>query len=112
MVRGDLVFQLAGQSLHLQALTSPSGKSLFIMFQDQTSGGETYGGGRFIEAETPENGRTTLDFNKASNPYCADDPYAVCPEPAKVSKQWYPSPSQLATRRETEAAIAQRSYRK
>jgi len=86
MVRGDLVFQLAGQSFRLQALASPGGKGLFIMFQDQTSGRETYGGGRFIEAETPENGKTTLDFNKASNPYCADDPYAVCPVPLKQNR--------------------------
>jgi len=80
-VSGDLTFQLAGKTLHLLALSSVGGKGLFIMFQDQTSGKETYGGGRFIEAEAPEDGKTTLDFNKASNPYCAYNPYAVCPMP-------------------------------
>jgi|SRR5579863_8639469 len=85
-VSGDLVFQLAGQSLRLLALSSSGGKGLFVMFQDQTSGKETYGGGRFIEAKMPENGKTTLDFNKASNPYCAYDPYAVCPMPLKENR--------------------------
>jgi uncharacterized protein (DUF1684 family) len=85
-VSGNLTFQLADQTLHLQALASPAGKGLFIMFQDRTSGKETYAGGRFIEADTPENGKTTLDFNKASNPYCAYDPYAVCPVPLKQNR--------------------------
>lgn len=85
-VSGDLAFQLAGQTLHLLALQSPSGKGLFIMFQDQTSGKETYGGGRFLEANAPENGKTTLDFNKASNPYCAYDPFAICPMPLKENR--------------------------
>lgn len=85
-VAGDLAFQLAGQTLHLRALQSPGGKGLFIMFQDQTSGKETYGGGRFLEADAAENGKTTLDFNKASNPYCAYDPYAICPMPLKENR--------------------------
>jgi uncharacterized protein (DUF1684 family) len=85
-VSGDLVFQLEGKTLHLQALVSAGGNNLFIMFQDQTSGKETYGGGRFLEAETPVDGKITLDFNKASNPYCAYDPYAVCPVPLKENR--------------------------
>jgi uncharacterized protein (DUF1684 family) len=48
---GDVLFRLAGRELRLEALTS--GEGLFIMFKDQTSGKETYGGGRFLEAETP-----------------------------------------------------------
>ena len=85
-VSGELAFQLAGQALRLLALQSPSGKGLFIMFQDQTSGRVTYGGGRFLEVEAPENGKTTLDFNKASNPYCAYDPYAICPMPLRENR--------------------------
>ncbi|MGB9233008.1 MAG: DUF1684 domain-containing protein [Terriglobales bacterium] len=85
-VTGDLTFQLAGQTLRLKALGSASGKGLFIMFQDQTSGKETYGGGRFIDADASEGGKVTLDFNKASNPYCAYDPYAVCPMPLKENR--------------------------
>jgi len=85
-VSGEVVFQLAGRKLRLQALAAADGKSLFIMFRDQTSGRETYGGGRFLDAETPRGGKTTLDFNKAYNPYCAYDPYAVCPIPPKENR--------------------------
>jgi len=83
---GNLEFQLAGHTLRLLGLQSPSSKSLFIMFQDQTSGKETYGGGRFLEVDMPENGKTILDFNTASNPYCAYDPYANCPIPLKENR--------------------------
>lgn len=86
VVSGDLHFQLGGRTLHLEALASPGEKGLFIMFQDQTSGKETYGGGRFIDVETPQNGSITLDFNQASNPYCAYDSYAICPVPLKGNR--------------------------
>lgn len=89
-VSGDLTFQLSGQTFHLRALASPAGKGLFIMFQDQTSGKETYAGGRFIEADAPQDGKTVLDFNKASNPYCAYDPYAVCPVPLRENRLTIP----------------------
>ena len=55
------------------------GDELFLIFQDATNGVETYGGGRFLSAPLPENGLTTLDFNKAFNPYCAFNPYVLCP---------------------------------
>jgi len=76
---GDLVFRLGGQELRLEALES--GKQLLLMFKDKTSGKETYGGGRFLEAGIPKDGKTTVDFNKAYNPYCAVNPYAACPVP-------------------------------
>ena len=77
-IAGDLLFLCAGQNLRLHALTS-SGKNLFVPFLDETSGKETYGGGRFLEADLARDGRTILDFNKAYNPYCAYNPYAICP---------------------------------
>jgi|SRR5215472_4575893 len=85
-VSGDLIFQLAGQRLQLKALGSRDGDGLFIMFQDQTSGKETYGGGRFIETDAPQDGNVTLDFNKAANPYCAYDPYSICPIPLQENR--------------------------
>jgi uncharacterized protein (DUF1684 family) len=39
-------FELQGQRLQLEALEE-SADSLMIVFRDQTSGKETYGGGRF-----------------------------------------------------------------
>lgn len=81
---GDVVFQLAGQKLRLKTFESHG--SLLVMFRDQTSGKETYGGGRFLEAPMPKDGKTTLDFNKAYNPYCAFNPYAVCPAPPRENR--------------------------
>jgi hypothetical protein len=56
-------------------------KHLFIPFNDWTNGGETYGGGRFLDIT--ENGSDTLviDFNKAYNPYCAYNHKYSCPIP-------------------------------
>lgn len=76
---GDVMFQVAGQMMRLKTFETSGG--LLVMFRDQTSGKETYGGGRFLAAPAPQGGKTTLDFNKAYSPYCAFDPYAVCPVP-------------------------------
>jgi uncharacterized protein (DUF1684 family) len=78
-IAGELLFQCAGQVLRLQALTSANRKTLFVPLRDETSGKETYGGGRFLEADLPRDSRTILDFNKAYNPYCAYNPFAICP---------------------------------
>jgi uncharacterized protein (DUF1684 family) len=76
---GDLVFELAGKSFRLKTFTDDEG--LFVMFQDQTNGKGTYGGGRFVHAPKPTDGVTALDFNKAFNPYCSLNPYIMCPIP-------------------------------
>ena len=70
-----------GQTFRLKAFAT--GDQLFVMFRDQTSGKETYGGGRYINAEAPKDGKVILDFNKAYNPYCAYSPYAACPTPPR-----------------------------
>jgi len=74
---GDVVFDLAGQRLRLKTFIDE--ENLFIMFTDATNGRETYGGGRFIEAPLPKDGVTTLDFNKAFNPYCSLNRNIMCP---------------------------------
>jgi hypothetical protein len=81
---GSLLFQLGGQTLRLEPLVA--GEQLLLMFQDKTSGKETYGGGRFLDVAMPKQGQTVLDFNKAYNPYCAFDPYAACPTPQKENR--------------------------
>jgi uncharacterized protein (DUF1684 family) len=85
-ISGDVAFELGGQTLHLEALTPLGEERLFIMFQDQTSGKETYGGGRYLETDAAKDGKVILDFNKASNPYCAYDPYSICPIPLKENR--------------------------
>lgn len=56
---------------------------LFIPFKDATSGGETYGGGRYLDVRTGDirDGHLSLDFNKAYNPYCAYREGYACPIP-------------------------------
>jgi uncharacterized protein (DUF1684 family) len=56
---------------------------LFIPFRDALAGTETYGAGRYLEVEGPEDGESTvtLDFNLAYNPYCAYNESYSCPIP-------------------------------
>lgn len=78
---GYVTFRLNGETLRLDPVVS--GNELFFMFKDRTSGRETYGVGRFLDAEMPKNGKVVLDFNKAYNPYCAFNPYSSCPIPPR-----------------------------
>ena len=61
------------------------GGGLFLPFRDATSGGETYGGGRYLLDTVKgvdlgtNGGRLVLDFNFAYNPSCAYDPKWACP---------------------------------
>ncbi len=77
---GRLRFSLHGQEYSLQPVLNDDG-SLFIIFRDATNSSETYSAGRFLDADKPVDGKTTLDFNKATNPPCAFTPYATCPLP-------------------------------
>ena len=78
---GVVRFTLEGREMTLQAWDE--GKDLFFVFRDATSGKQTYGAGRFLDAAPPEPGSRTvvLDFNEAYNPPCAFTPYATCPLP-------------------------------
>ncbi|NRA12238.1 MAG: DUF1684 domain-containing protein [Crocinitomicaceae bacterium] len=56
-------------------------KYLFIPFKDKTTRESTYGGGRFLDFEIPENENIVLDFNLSYNPYCAYTTNSSCPIP-------------------------------
>ena len=60
----------------------------FLPFSDATSGGESYGGGRYIDLEPPEKGQKTMivDFNRAYNPYCAYTHFYNCPIPPEENQ--------------------------
>ena len=77
---GLLRFTLQGQGYSLQPVLQDDG-SLFIIFRDSSNSSETYSAGRFLNADKPVDGKTTLDFNKAENPPCAFTPFATCPLP-------------------------------
>lgn len=59
---------------------------LLIPFTDQTSGKETYGGGRYIDFEIPSSDVVTLDFNLAYNPSCAYSSRFNCPIPPRENR--------------------------
>jgi uncharacterized protein (DUF1684 family) len=84
-ITGYVEFSLKGQSYRLAAGPQSSGKSLFIVFRDLTSGKETYPASRFLDIGPPngatQGGPVQVDFNKAYNPPCAYNPNTTCPLP-------------------------------
>jgi len=76
---GDVVFQLMGQTFRLKAFVT--GDQLFVMSEIRLQG-RTYGGGRYINAEAPTNGKVILDFNKPTI-RLRISPYAACPIPPR-----------------------------
>lgn len=62
--------------------SGPFRGKLFLAFGDETSAGETYGGGRYLDVQkVPGSSTILLDFNKAYNPYCAYNTSYSCPLP-------------------------------
>jgi len=77
---GKVEFEHGGKTWSLEALDE--GEGLFLIFADRTSGHESYGAGRYIDAPDPDaGGRVVIDFNQAYNPPCAFTPFATCPLP-------------------------------
>ena len=52
---------------------------LFLPFTDQTSGSESYGGGRYLDVRIPKGDTMIINFNLAYNPYCAYSNRYSCP---------------------------------
>jgi uncharacterized protein (DUF1684 family) len=78
---GAVVFERDGKTHRIDAVDEGEDK-LFLIIADQTSGEETYGGGRFMYVNKPDStGTILLDFNKAYNPPCVFTKYATCPLP-------------------------------
>jgi len=83
---GVLTFTLNGRECRLSAFKAAKASdvsSLFIPFTDATSGHESYGGGRYLEAFPGKGTTVTLDFNIAYNPYCAYTTGFSCPIPPR-----------------------------
>jgi len=84
---GRLVFDVAGKTYSLDAISEEGTKELFMIFKDETSGKETYGAGRYLYADPADaKGIVQLDFNKAYNPPCAFTSFATCPLPPMQNK--------------------------
>ena len=87
-VAAYLSFDIAEQYYSLAALDE-GGDSYFLIFSDESSAVETYGGGRFLYPPKPCDTclqMTTLDFNKSQNPPCAFTAFATCPLPPKGNR--------------------------
>ncbi|MCK9487132.1 MAG: DUF1684 domain-containing protein [Dehalococcoidia bacterium] len=87
-----LSFEIDGQPAALALFRDPDHGDLFLAFQDETSGRDTYGAGRYLEVpvlETTEDGeplRVLLDFNYAHHPFCAYNPHYSCPLPPSENR--------------------------
>jgi uncharacterized protein (DUF1684 family) len=76
---GALRLQFGGSVYRIEPFLEPGEEDLFIVFGDLTNGAETYEGGRYLYAETPDDrGIVVVDFNKCFNPPCVLTPYATC----------------------------------
>ncbi|MEM6378561.1 MAG: DUF1684 domain-containing protein [Bacteroidota bacterium] len=87
---GRLAFVIGKDSLeltvyrNLKLLRLPMYRDrLFLPFKDQTNQNTTYGGGRYLDFKISDiqDGKLTIDFNKAYNPYCAYSDGFICPIP-------------------------------
>lgn len=79
-------FELQGKThrlLLLQAADEVDRRNYFLAFADDTSGEETYGGGRFLDVRRDGQNSITIDFNLVYNPYCTYNPDYACPIPPK-----------------------------
>ncbi|GAC1580074.1 MAG: hypothetical protein NVS3B24_14670 [Candidatus Dormibacteria bacterium] len=77
---GEIYWGVNGVALRL-ILYSSGEHGLFLPFKDATSGHVSYGGGRYLDVALPRDGRVTVDFNYAYNPFCAYNPRWECPLP-------------------------------
>jgi uncharacterized protein (DUF1684 family) len=77
---GIVEFTLNGEMLRLRPFTTEPGRFFFV-FNDASSGIETYEAARFLYSDLKQDGTTILDFNEAYNPPCAFNPFTTCPIP-------------------------------
>ena len=80
---GKFHFTLNGKEYTIEIYKSILSDYLFIPFKDKTNEKETYGGGRYIDAEILPDYKMALDFNMAYHPSCAYKEKFVCVLPPR-----------------------------
>ncbi|MBP1636731.1 MAG: hypothetical protein H6Q10_3305 [Acidobacteria bacterium] len=85
---GTLRFTLQGRQLSLTAFVEAGQPPdrLFVPFMDETTGKETYPGGRYLDLEPEATGIYVVDFNRAYNPYCYYSASYDCPFPPRENR--------------------------
>jgi hypothetical protein len=81
-----LRFALAGEERSLDALHQDGEDELFVPFSDETTGPETYDGGRYLDLDVDptdlvDRETIVVDFNRAYSPFCAYSETFDCPKP-------------------------------
>lgn len=82
-IPGKAVFTRGGHTYELIPIDEGAEHPLFFVIGDATNGHGTHGGGRFLYADWPKDGKVVLDFNHLENPPCAFSPFTICPLPPK-----------------------------
>jgi uncharacterized protein (DUF1684 family) len=82
-----LEFWIGGRRHTLDVTGDPDASQYKLVFADETSGQETYGGGRYLWVSGPDaEGRVVMDFNRAYNPPCVWTAFATCPLPSRDNR--------------------------
>lgn len=86
---GAFVFEVNGvvQRLEATRLLEPGvdETAVSVFFRDATTGRGSYPVGRYLDPRPCDEGRWTLDFNRAFNPACAWSPHYNCPIPPRAN---------------------------
>jgi len=85
-VPGVATFNIGGVVAKLEPIVEDASQELFFAFSDNTTGRETYSGGRYLYASPAERGVVVLDFNKAINPPSAFTSFATNPLPPELNR--------------------------
>jgi uncharacterized protein (DUF1684 family) len=78
---GRVRFDVEGEPVTLTVFKEPVRGRYFVPFRDGTAGTETYAVGRYLDPRALPDGRLSVDFNFAYNPYCAYSDGWSCPIP-------------------------------
>ncbi len=84
---GMVHFSLMGEDRSMVAFDNGNGR-MFLLFKDKTNGKETYGAGRYLYSQLGDDGKMTIDFNRAHHPPCKFTTYATCTLPPR--QNWLP----------------------
>src|SRR5215204_5295381 len=81
LISGIVRFLVDNGEYELTLLKDTDRGRYFLPFNDATNGLKTYKDGRYLDPQQKPNGKLTIDFNYAYNPYCAYGEEWSCPLP-------------------------------